>query len=208
MLITNPLDGILGQASKVSILRFLATTNAELNGREIAVAVGLSHVKVHTALKELSKHGVVIMRRSGKSILYRLNLNNVLVKDLLLPLFEEEAKIGEALKEIISKHLKRPKPTSAILFGSFATGNAKPDSDLDVLIVASNKRDIPMLNEALEKVEEIITASFGNQLAPIVMSKKEFKEKFKNKDKLITNITREGRVIFGNTINDLIKSYD
>lgn len=55
MLFSNPLDKILGQVSKIKILRFLINSQAQLNGREIAKNVGLSHVKVHTALKDLSK---------------------------------------------------------------------------------------------------------------------------------------------------------
>ena len=180
MLLINSLDSILGQTSKVRILRFLVTTDSELNGREIAAAVGLSHVKCHTALKELHQHGVVTMRRSGKSILYHLNPKNVLAKKLVTPLFEKEAQLKEILKEIISEYLKRPAPKSVILFGSFASGRAKPDSDIDVLIVASQKKDIPLFKEGLEKAETKITTGFGNHLATIVMDETEFRKRFKN----------------------------
>lgn len=208
MLLVNQLDHILGQTSKIRILRFLITTDLELNGREIAVAVGLSHVKSHTALKELNQHGVVEMRRSGKSILYRLNLKNVLVKKMLIPLFGKEMRLKNILEEIISEYLKKPAPRSVILFGSFASGRARPDSDIDMLIVASRKEDIPLFKEGLEKAEIEITIGFGNHLAPIVMDEAEFKKRFKNKDKLIRNIAKEGKVLFGDSINDLITYND
>lgn len=208
MLLTNQLDSILGQTSKVRILRFLVMTYSELNGREIATAVGLSHVKCHTALKELHQHGVVEMRRSGKSILYRLNPKSVLVKKILGPLFEKEARLHKILGEIISEYLKRPAPKCVILFGSFASGLAKPDSDIDILIVASQKKDIPLFKEGLEKAETEVTTGFGNHLAPIVMDATEFRKKFKNRDKLIRNIAKEGKVLFGDAINDLIITND
>lgn len=208
MLLVNPLEHILGQASKIRILRFLVTTGHELNGREIAAAVGLSHVKAHTALKELNQHGVVKMRRAGKSILYRLSLENVLVKKMLIPLFESEARLKNVIAETLSRYLKKPAPKSIILFGSSASGRARPDSDIDVLIVASKKKDILILEEDLQKAEISMTTGFGNHLAPIVMNEAEFKEKFKRKNKLVMNIAREGKVIFGDSINDLIKSDD
>lgn len=204
MLFDNPLDLILGQSSKIRILRFLVMTGSESNGREVAAIVGLSHVKCHTALQELNRHGVVGMRRSGKSILYCLNLKNVMAKKILIPLFEKEAHLKNSIAEVVAEHLKKPKPKSMILFGSFATGQARPDSDFDLLVIASGKKDIPRLKEGLEKAEISITAGFGNHLAPIVMEKKEFKMRFKRKDPLIRNIAKEGKVLFGESINSLI----
>ena len=210
MLSVNQLEYILGQGKvpKIRILRFLIKTGSEFNGREIAAAIDLSHVKCHTALKELHQHGVVEMRRSGKSILYCLNLKNVSVKKMLIPLFKKEAQLNDILKEIISEYLKKPKPKSVILFGSFASGRARPDSDIDVLIIASQKKNIPLFKKGLEKAEIEITMGFGNHLAPIVMAAGEFKKKFRDKDKLIRNIAKEGKVLFGDSINDLITADD
>ncbi len=204
MLLVHQIEPLLGQISKIRILRFLVRTDAEVNGREVAAAVDLSHVKCHTALKELNRHGVVDMRRSGKSILYRLNIKNMLVQKMLIPLFTEEARLKEMLKEIISGYLKNPVPKSVILFGSFASGRAGPESDIDVLVVAAREKDIPLFEEGLAKAEAQVTIGFGNHLAPIVMDEGEFRKRFKNKDKLIKNIAREGKVIFGDSINDLI----
>lgn len=208
MLFLNPLERILGQASKVRILRFLVKTDTELNGREIAAAIGLSHVKVHTALKELNQHDIVKMRRAGKSILYQLNLKNELVKQLLVPLFEKEARLNNMLADIISKYLEPHMLKSVILFGSFASDRARPDSDIDILIIAHNKKDIPLIEESLKRAEISITTGFGNHLAPIVMDGKKFKAGFKNKDKFVMNIAKEGKPILGDIINDLIKSDD
>lgn len=211
MLLKNQLEHILGQgkAPKIRILRFLITTpGSGFSGREIASAIGLSHVKCHTALQELNEHDVVAMRRSGKSILYQLNLKNILVKKLLIPLFEKEERLKSILVEIISKYLKKPAPKSVILFGSFASGKANPGSDIDVLVIASKKRDIPILKAGLEKAEIEITIGFGNHLAPIVIEEAEFKRKFRNKDKLTRNIVKEGKVLLGESINELIAYHD
>ncbi len=208
MLFANPLEQILGQVSKVRILRFLVLTDQELNGREIAAAIGLSHVKAHTALKELNKHDIVEMRHVGKSILYRLNLKNVLVKKMLIPLFKSEARLRDVIAETMSRYLKDPAPDSIILFGSIASGKARPDSDIDVLIISSHKKDIPAIEESLHKAEISMTTCFGNHLAPILMDETEFRKQFKSRNKVIRSIVRNGKVIFGKSINELIKSND
>lgn len=201
----NSLEHILGQVSKVKILRFLIRTDLELSGREIAKDTGLSHVKVHTALKELNHYNIVEMRQAGKSILYRINLENVMVRKILIPLFENESVLRNILAQKISQYLKKPSPKSIILFGSVALGKARPDSDIDILVIASDRKQIPHFDECLKKAEVDITIGFGNHLAPVVMDKLEFKKRFKNKDKFIFNILREGKVIFGESVNDLIK---
>jgi len=208
MQLVNSLESILGQVSKIRVLRFLANTGMEFNGQEIASAVGLSHVQVHAVLKELNRRDVVGMRRVGKAILYRLNPKNELVRKIIIPLFEKEAGLKNMLSDTLIKYLKRPAPKSVILFGSFASGEARPDSDIDVLIVASRKEDVGALDESLKRAEVGITAGFGNRLAPIVMHEAEFKKRFKRKDKFVLNIARQGSVIFGKTINEIISSDD
>ncbi len=204
MLYANQLNSLLSQVSKVRILRFLVKTWAELNGREIAAATGLSHVKVHTALKELGQYGVVTMRGQGRSILYRLNADNVLVKRLLVPLFENEERLGNLLSDILARYLKASAPKSVILFGSFATDRARPDSDIDVLVISSRQNTVKSLEMALAKAETSITIGFGNHLAPIVMDEAEFREKFRKGNKFIRSVVKNGKVLFGMSINELI----
>lgn len=211
MTLKDSLEHILGQgkAPKIRILRFLViTAGSGFSGREIAASVGLSHVKCHTALQELNEHGVVAMRRSGKSILYQLNLKNILVKKLLIPLFEKEERLKDILAKIISRYLKKPAPRSVILFGSFATGKARPDSDIDMLVIASKKQDIPPLKNKLERAEIEITIGFGNHLAPIVMQEAEFKNKFRVRDEFIRNVVKNGKVLMGESMNNLIACDD
>lgn len=204
MLLVDQLDHLLGSVSKIRILRFLIRTNAELNGREIAAAIGLSHVQCHAALKMLARHDMVVMRHAGKSILYRLNTDNLTVQKILIPLFEQETQLQETLRKIVTSSLKKPVPKSVILFGSFATGKARPDSDIDLLVIAAHKKDFPLLQEGLKTAEAHVTTGFGNHLAPLLMDEAEFKKRFKNRDQLIRTIVREGKMIIGDSINELL----
>jgi DNA-binding transcriptional ArsR family regulator len=87
----QPLDKILGQQSKIKVLRYLSQYPGEYTGREIARAVGLSHPIVHSVLASLKEEGVILMRKFGKSLLFSLAKDHQLVKEIIFPIFKKEA---------------------------------------------------------------------------------------------------------------------
>lgn len=207
MLLDRPLDNILGQYSKVKILRFLIKSQAQLNGREIAKNVGLSHVKAHTALKDLTKNGVVNMRSVGSSLVYWLNEEHFLVKEIIRPAFEKEEDIFCHIVRIILKEINPPRPLSIILFGSFAKGGASADSDIDIIIIYPHSKNKPLIDRELSEAEKKITSLFGNHLASVSLLVNEFQKKLKKKDAFIDEIIRTGKVIYGKNISELT-NYD
>ena len=204
MLLNRPLEGIFGQSSKIKILRFLVKSQAQLNGREIAKNVGLSHVKAHTALKDLTKHGVVSMRSVGSSLVYWLNEDNFLVKEIIRPAFEKEEGIFVRVARIILREIKPPRPLSIILFGSFAKGAASADSDIDIVIIYPRSKNKLIIAKELSEAEKKITLLFGNHLAGAPLSINEFQNKLRKKDAFINEIIRTGKVIYGKNISELI----
>jgi predicted transcriptional regulator len=84
MKISDPLDKILDNETKIKILRFLVRTNAQWNGRQIAKEIGVTPATAHKALHGLHKGGVVILQNVGRTHIYNLNDNNYLVANLLL----------------------------------------------------------------------------------------------------------------------------
>lgn len=204
MLLDKPLDDILGQCSKVKILRFLVKSQAHLNGREIAKNVGLSHVKAHTALKDLTKQGMVNMRSVGSSLVYWLNEEHFLVKEIIRPAFEKEEGLFKYVAHIILKEISAPRPLNIILFGSFVKGNASADSDIDVAIVYPRSKSKSLIAKELFEAEKRVTSLFGNHLASVPLSINEFQNKLKKKDTFINEIIRSGKVIYGKNISELI----
>ncbi len=203
MLVDRPLDDIFGQYSKVRILRFLVKSQSQLNGREIAKNVGLSHVKAHTALKDLTKQGIVNMHSVGNSLVYWLNEDHFLVKEIIRPAFEKEDGLFDYMSRLILKNISLPKPFSIILFGSFAKGRALADSDIDVVIIYPNSKNKTIISKELRDAEKKITSLFGNHLSSVPFSINEFQNKLKKKDNFINEIIRTGKVIYGKSITEL-----
>lgn len=92
---SRPLDDLLGQQSKVKILRHLANTRLEMSGRQIAADIGMSPWACHRALRDLSDQGALVMRNVGRTYLFRLNEESYVVEELLLPLFQKEKQLLE-----------------------------------------------------------------------------------------------------------------
>lgn len=197
---TQPLNQILGQLSKIKILRFLLKTNLAMNGREVAKAVGLSHVKCHTALKELAEQGIISMRKIGRSNVYEIQQDHLVVKDWLKPLFREEDRLKNRLAGIILKRLAM-KPDSIILFGSVARGQDQPGSDIDLLFIMSNGTDLKKCAREVMDAAEEVTQLFGNQLSPLFMGRSNFLRKLKKGDRFAKEAAKTGEVIYGKTIS-------
>jgi len=96
----------------------------------------------------------------------------------------------EAVEEFVRRVLERYKDKidSIILFGSVARGEAKEDSDIDILIVV--KKEDFKLRRALIGVAFDIPLETGKDISVKVLSKNEFEER--QNFSFLRNIISEG----------------
>ena len=69
-----------------------------------------------------------------------------------------------------------------MIFGSYADGRLKADSDIDVLIIGTPDRDL--LTEALEEA----AGELGRDVNEVVMTDTEYSERQQRKDGLVQSI--------------------
>lgn len=195
------LDNILGQRSKVKILRFLVNTNQEHNGREIAKAIDLSPDKVHSVSKELVEQGIIQVHRIGKALLYKVSADNLFVKNTLAILFENERRLIERyVKYIVSK--LSLKPISIVLFGSIAKRAGKTDSDVDLLFIS--KKDKKHFEQRIGQITPELVKKFGNRPSIIVWTHKEFLKRYRSQEPLIKRILQDGIWVWGKKLSEVI----
>lgn len=202
MRLTNVLDEVLGQKGKLKVLRALAFSFGGLTGRGIARKVSLTHWACIKNLRELEISGLVKSEKAGKSNLYTLNQENLLNKEMLLPLFRKEKKflntaINWVMKEIESK------PVSVILYGSVARGKEEADSDIDLCFLVKDRKDARKLERELTGISPNFYQRFGKKFSPYILELNVFKKKY-NKRGVVKEILREGILICGKPISSII----
>lgn len=207
MRVHNPLDKVLNNEVKVKILRFLCKSEAEWSGRQIAQEIKVSPAATHKALRELNNERVLLLRSVGKSYLYRLNKENLIISELLKPLYEKESKIPDEVYEAIVRSISSPvigNIISIAVFGSIKRKKERPTSDIDILVVVRSSANKRGVEEAFGNVNEKIMARFGNTVSVYIQTVEEFRLKYKKGVTLIKSILKSHSVLFGKPLKELL----
>lgn len=207
MRVHNPLDKILSNEIKVKILRFLCKTEAEWSGRQIAKEIKVSPAACHKALRELNNEGALLLRGIGKSNLYSLNKENLIVSDLLKPLYKRESKIPDEIYEGIVRNISSiviKDIVSIAVFGSVKKRKERPTSDIDLLVLVKNSENKGEVEEDFGKVNEKIISRFGNTVSPYIQTVEEFNLKYRKGLSLIKNILKSYKLLFGTPLEELL----
>lgn len=170
----NVLEEVFGTSERVKVLRALARYPKEFTSRELSGYCSVSVRGVIDILTLFEQYGFIKSRRVGKSILWKMDENNCLTKSLILPFFEVERNLLGHLKRRISTRVKRFPVQKAVLYGSVARGDERPDSDIDLLLVVKEKDK--WVEELQDRLRGEILQLFGNMLSILVCTSSEYKK--------------------------------
>lgn len=201
MRISNPLDKILNNETKIKILRFLFKTGAQWNGRQIAKEIGASPTTIHKALQDLQEERVLVLHNIGKTHVYSLNQSHMVVVKMLKPLFAKEEDIlgtiiGIIKKNVISSGI-RSNIISVVIFGSVNAHKDHSTSDIDLAVVVDNLKTKKEAERLFDDIADRILRVCGNVLSPYINTKAEFKTKHRDGVAVIKSILRSYSVIYG-----------
>ena len=128
---------------------------SECHVRGIAQKLGESHSTILRQLNNLKKENVIDSKTEGKNKIFFLkkNLisNNYIQKAELHKLTELLGKSPE-LSIIFEEILKRTDEKLILLFGSYAKGLAKADSDIDIYIETKSRNVKKMVEDIHPKI--------------------------------------------------------
>ncbi len=202
----TPVTTILNNKTKITCLRFLYKYPANMTGRELAKMVYGSPSTIHRAMKELSDEQIVTFQSIGKGHIYQINKENLIVKKILIPMFDQEENLltdflGELVKNIQASPLKS-KIISVALFGSVHEKKEKPDSDIDLFVLVKEPQDRKKVEDLIFEIDSKTRLQVNMGIEPYVKSMGEFKT---DKDlEVIKSILKSHRVIFGKKLEDLL----
>jgi predicted nucleotidyltransferase len=195
---------VLGSRPKLRLLRYLSTHDGKLTGRALAQAAGVDAKRAAEALNELAGSGMVQRRRAGRAFLYSINRDSYAVDRILLPAFLNERDWLQRLGEEILRSV--PGIRSVILYGSWATRRATPESDVDLLLVTNPKpkHRTQRLQERIDEVRGRLTLRYGRSVSLLVLSQDEFRRRVRARGALTRDIIAHGRVLAGSSLAEML----
>lgn len=193
--LNHPERALFG-ANRARVLRVLATLAEPATGRRIFELSGNPSLgTTQHLLDDLVDIGIVAVRRVGNSHAYRLNREHALwppIFDILATPAVLETRIAEVLNEELGEH-----PAATALFGSFARGEAGPESDIDVVVVWKAAPDADIEALLLESAADRIQLISGNRAQLITLSSKELESLVADGDPLAVSLRRDARQLTG-----------
>lgn len=139
----------------ISFEIMIALIREPMHTRALAKKLGTNHMAVVRALKKLVPENVIDFRIEGKNKVYFPKKS---IEARNFAIMAEHYKLNKALEEypelrsIAENIQKNPKISLAVLFGSYAKGAARKDSDIDVFVETCDrklKRETELLSSKL-----------------------------------------------------------
>ena len=121
-------------AARLAVLQWLADTEDGLHLRELERRSGLNKHGLARELHALRHAGILVSRQVGNQIIYRLN-PDCSIYDELRSIVRKTVGLAGVMREALKPFADRI--DLAYVYGSFARGEVRPDSDIDLMIVGA-----------------------------------------------------------------------
>lgn len=123
---------------------FIQNKNNYLYGREISRKLEIPQKTNQNILNKLYQENILEKKSSGKNFLFKLNLKYISIDEILclteivkLIQLKENFEISQIINDLKNK-FKGP----ILIFGSFAKGYQNEESDLDILVISKDEKDL------------------------------------------------------------------
>ena len=201
MVIHRVFDEVFRSRSRVAALRTLVDTATGRTGNEVARLSGMHPLSALKALSALEELGIVRRQRGGRDHIFTLNRDHFLVRNVVSVLYESEKQFEEETFTFLANLLKG-KVVSAIIFGSTARQEETPVSDLDICCIVKGEKQKEVVRSLINEKSPGLYREFGVKVAPMFLTVREARAK--RKAPLLERIAKEGRLLTGDKLEDLI----
>jgi len=179
----------LTQKEREALLIILKDYTSYWNANSISKILEISHVGAQKIFKRLFQEDLIISKRIGKSIVYKINFTNDYTQQLIAFLLADEANHFRRWKEEFRELFKKDR--IVMIYGS-AIKNYAQASDIDIMIVIK-KNEVKEVNKILKEKEEILP----KKLHAIKLTNQDLLENFKKKEKAIVDIVKNAIILYG-----------
>lgn len=186
MFFNEPFGGIIPGA-RGAVLSTLLRTGSSMTGRQIhnLVRDDYSLWAVQEALKVLTALGLVETQTIGRAGVHTVNEDHVAVAPLRV-LLDPIATLREAVTAVTGSNV-----SAVIVFGSIGRGEATPDSDIDLAVIAPRDWDKRV------ELQDSIRTRLGNDCDVLVFTRAEFDQLAAADEPVVSDILRDGFALIG-----------
>jgi predicted nucleotidyltransferase len=180
----EPFGGLMPGA-RGAVLAVLLRTGAPLTGRRIhALVDGHSLGAVQQALRDLDRIGVITTETIGRAGSHRINENH----EAIAPLRSLASPI-EMLTRVVRDTASDVE--TVMVFGSVARGEARADSDIDLVVIAPEGWD------GRADLQQEVHQRLGNDCDVLHLTREDFARAPEDREPVVAEILRDGLALVG-----------
>lgn len=186
------------------LLAALARVEAPLNLRRLSQVSGVSLGQASRVLPGLVALGLVRRTEVPPAALFELDRRNIAAQ-----MIGSLSRLGDAAMAAMSRAIESidPAPESMVLFGSMARGEARSESDIDVLAVRPTNisSEDEGWNDSLQRWVDYVGGLSGNAVNLLELDRREVTQLLRSKRALWRSIAKDGIVLLGSSLEDLAR---
>lgn len=174
MIFRGFLENLYRPFVQIKVVAYLLEENIPTSEREIARILGISHVSVNKAFKNLNDLNLVSPKRIGSSLIWDLNKASYAYSALDIR-FYSSCKPIDHLKGRV-RDLLGGQVVKAVIFGSIADGKESPSSDIDLAVIVNSQEEKKNINNRVERLASECLTQYGNRLSVHIFTKAELEK--------------------------------
>ncbi len=183
---TDLLAVLLPRARRAILAELFARPDERLHLRELERRTGLNAKGLMRELHSLTEAGILAAQRSGNRVYYRANPDCPIYSELRA-LVLKTADLAGVLKQALEPLADRI--VLAYIYGSHATGEAGPESDIDLMLVGELA-----LSDIASPIAEAERA-LSREVSPTLYAPEEYRRKASDEDGFVAKVHRGAKIV-------------
>jgi len=159
------------------------------NANSLSKEIGITQVGTMKLLKRFEKNNILLSKRIGKSIVYKIDIEKEFVQKLIAFALMNEASKYQRWNDEFKSLCKKDR---ILLFYGSASRNYSNAKDIDIFIVV-NKEELHEVNKKLGEIQNILP----KKIHAIKATKEDLVKNIKEKNKSMVEIIKTAIVLYG-----------
>lgn len=159
------------------------------NANSLSKELVITQVGTMKLLKRFEKNNILLSKKIGKSIVYKINIEEEFVQKLIAFTLINEASKYQRWKDEFKSLYKKDR---ILLFYGSASRNYSNAKDIDIFIVI-NKKDFHEVSKKLEQIQSILP----KKLHAIKATKEDLVKNIRENNKSMIEILKTAIVLYG-----------